>query len=111
MNNIAIVLAAVLIAANAHALPRDSVQLYTFKKHNPCPVTGKSKGPCKGWQVDHIQPLMTGGADHPSNMRWITTEDHRAKTRQDIADCKAGPVCLHRKYKRQTPAPAFKPAG
>ena len=99
MKHVAALLIA-LLAVAAQALPRDAVQIKHFRQANPCPATGHTKGPCKGWQVDHIQALMLGGADHPSNMQWSTTQDHRAKTRQDFADCKAGPVCLHRRLKK-----------
>ena len=86
---------------NAQALPRDQMQVYHFRKANPCPATGHTKGPCAGYNVDHKKPLMTGGADHPSNMSWIKTSEHKKKTKQDFADCKAGPVCLHRGLKKR----------
>jgi hypothetical protein len=43
----------------------------------------KSKGYKKvpdGYQIDHIVPLSEGGADKPSNMQLITTEQHKIKT-------------------------------
>ena len=96
----ALCLSMLCLSFASQALPRDKVQIAHFKKQHPCPVTGLSKGPCKGYQVDHIKPLMIGGVDHPSNMQWIRTDEHRTKTRQDFADCKAGPVCLHRRVKK-----------
>jgi|GEM_PF-5690426 len=33
-----------------------------FKLQHPCPATGASKGPCKGYVIDHISPLACGGA-------------------------------------------------
>lgn len=92
----ALCLAALLVSPFAQALPRDQVQTARFKRANPCPATNRIKGPCKGYNVDHKQSLMTGGVDRPENMQWVKREDHKKKTKQDFADCKAGPVCLHR---------------
>lgn len=36
---------------------RSHSAVHQFKKHNPCPVTNKVSGHCKGYQVDHIIPL------------------------------------------------------
>jgi hypothetical protein len=33
----------------------------------------------KGYVVDHIVPLASGGADAPSNMQWQTIADGKAK--------------------------------
>lgn len=71
--------------------PRDASAVYQFRKHNPCPVTGKIGGACKGWQVDHIKPLCAGGADRPDNMRWMNVAEHAEKTRADRAACAARP--------------------
>jgi hypothetical protein len=88
------------ISLEAFALPRDKVQTARFRRDHPCPATGHIKGSCPGYNIDHKKPLMTGGADHPSNMQWVKTADHKKKTKQDIANCKAGPVCLHRRLKK-----------
>jgi hypothetical protein len=58
---------------------------------NPCPATGKTSGPCPGYQVDHAVPLCLGGpaVDAAKNLRWITVEDHKAKTREDVRLCRA----------------------
>jgi hypothetical protein len=45
-----------------------------FKRQQPCPSTGKSRGPCPGYVIDHIKPLACGGADMPENMQWQHTE-------------------------------------
>lgn len=50
-----------------------------FKLLHPCPSTGKSKGRCKGYIIDHVKPLKRGGADAPSNMQWQTLEESKAK--------------------------------
>ena len=31
-----------------------------FKLANPCPFTEARKGPCKGYVIDHINPLACG---------------------------------------------------
>ena len=52
-----------------------------FQRQNPCPVNGKTTGPCPGYVVDHVQPLKRGGADVPSNMQWQTKAAAKAKDR------------------------------
>jgi 5-methylcytosine-specific restriction endonuclease McrA len=34
--------------------------------------------------VDHIVPLSKGGRDHPSNMQWLSREQHRKKTNREL---------------------------
>lgn len=58
-----------------------------FKREQPCPATHKSRGPCPGWQIDHIEPLCAGGADRVDNLQWLSVDAHRAKTRKDVAAC------------------------
>jgi hypothetical protein len=50
-----------------------------FKHTHPCPATGKGYGACPGYQIDHVVPLCCGGADAPFNMRWLTTDAHKAR--------------------------------
>ena len=50
-----------------------------FKRHNPCPSTGKASGSCPGYVIDHVTPLKRGGADRPNNMQWQTKEAAKAK--------------------------------
>lgn len=45
-------------------IARRSSARTAFKKANPCPATGKSTGPCRGYVIDHRVPLKRGGADH-----------------------------------------------
>lgn len=66
---------------------RSPAQVRAFRQFNPCPATGKTRGACPGWHVDHIIALCAGGQDAPQNMQWITREDHRFKTMVDVKEC------------------------
>lgn len=70
------------------ALSRDRSEVRAFRVEHPCPATGQHRGACPGWQVDHIMPLCAGGADRPSNMHWLRTDDHRFKTLVDVRECR-----------------------
>lgn len=37
--------------------------------------------------MDHVIPLCAGGADHPSNMQWQTTQDAKIKDREERRMC------------------------
>jgi hypothetical protein len=67
---------------------RDPHQRALFVKSHPCPATGKNKGACPGYVVDHIKPLCAGGADHPSNMQWQTREEAKIKDRRETEQCR-----------------------
>lgn len=80
---------ALLAAAPVEArTERDRAQVRAFRAENPCPATGRTRGACPGWHVDHVIALCAGGADRPSNMQWITKEDHRIKTLVDVRECR-----------------------
>jgi hypothetical protein len=66
---------------------RDHRAIATFKHDHPCPATGKSKGPCKGYVIDHVEPLACGGADHPSNMQWQTVAEAKSKDKWERKQC------------------------
>jgi hypothetical protein len=70
-------------------LGRDPKQRSAFYRLNPCPVTGKTRGSCPGYVIDHRTPLCMGGPDHPSNMQWLPTEDAKKKDRPLVAQCRA----------------------
>lgn len=78
----------VFAAAAAIAAPRSPAVRAEFQRVQPCPATGERRGPCPGWQVDHIQALKCGGRDAPDNMQWLTVEAHREKTRRDMRGCR-----------------------
>ncbi len=67
---------------------RDPAQRRAFTQQHPCPSTGKSKGRCPGYVVDHVKPLCAGGADHPSNMQWQTVKEAKNKDRLEREQCK-----------------------
>lgn len=58
--------------------PRQDASVRAFRTKWPCPATGKKTGACPGWEINHIVPLCCGGADHSSNMVWLTVEQHKA---------------------------------
>jgi len=82
MRILIIILALLLSASLADArILRSAKAKYQFKKLYPCPSTGKTKGSCPGYVIDHIKPLKRGGVDDPVNMQWQTKEEARAKDR------------------------------
>lgn len=79
---------ALSVAALAGPISRSRAEVRAFRAEHPCPATGRARGACPGWQVDHIRPLCAGGEDRPRNMQWIRTEDHRLKTHVDTRECR-----------------------
>lgn len=84
----AISLVAVALAAQAQPIQRSAAEVRAFRAEHPCPATGRTRGACPGWAVDHILPLCAGGQDRPANMQWITDADHRFKTLVDVRECR-----------------------
>lgn len=60
-----------------------------FMRENPCPATGKKRGRCPGWEVDHVVPLKCDGPDHKSNMQWLTVREHKRKTAREARLCRS----------------------
>ena len=81
-------LALLLPMAAEARIPRSAAEVLAFKRHNPCPSTDLRRGACPGYQVDHVQPLCSGGPDTRANMQWLSVADHRIKTRQDVRVCR-----------------------
>ena len=52
-----------------------------FKHEHPCPSTGRPRGACPGYVIDHVIPLKRGGPEAPANMQWQTIEESKAKDR------------------------------
>jgi hypothetical protein len=70
------------VPRDAHGrIARDPRARNEFKRTHPCPSTGKTSGACKGYIIDHVQPLKRGGADSASNMQWQSEADARSKDR------------------------------
>jgi hypothetical protein len=79
-------------------IQRSQAEVRAFRAANPCPSTGKTKGPCPTHDADHKIPLCAGGEDKASNMHWLAKADHRWKTFVDVREC--------RKLKRGATTPA-----
>jgi 5-methylcytosine-specific restriction endonuclease McrA len=58
---------------------RSSAARAAFRRRHACPSTGRTTGPCPGFEVDHKIPLACGGPDTPDNMQWLTVEANRRK--------------------------------
>ena len=83
----ALVLALGTLPAEAKTT-RSSSAKTAFKKMQPCPATGSSKGSCPGYVIDHVVPLDCGGADAPENMQWQTVADAKEKDRWERKGCR-----------------------
>jgi 5-methylcytosine-specific restriction endonuclease McrA len=59
-----------------------------FVRVHHCPATGRPRGVCPGWVVDHIKALACGGADAPANMQWQTVEDAKSKDKWERKGCR-----------------------
>jgi len=84
---LAILAVALCLAGAADARSKSPVR--EFRRDNPCPATGKTRGACPGYVIDHIRPLCAGGPDHPSNMQWQTRADSIIKDREERRECRA----------------------
>ena len=58
-----------------------------FQHLQPSPATGRKRGKCPGYVVDHVNPLVCGGADAPSNMHWQTQNNAKAKDKWERKAC------------------------
>ena len=67
---------------------RSKVAKDAFKQAHHCPSTGKSRGACPGYVIDHVVPLACGGADAPSNMQWQTIAEGKAKDKVERKNCR-----------------------
>lgn len=66
---------------------RDPRARAAFVRTQPCPATGKTRGACPGYVVDHIIPLACGGPDAPSNMQWQSVAEAKEKDRTERIGC------------------------
>ena len=77
------------MSTEVHAEARRSPAIRAeFVRAHPCPSTGATRGPCPGWQVDHIEALVCGGRDELRNLQWLPVAEHRAKTRVEVKLCR-----------------------
>lgn len=58
-----VALLAVLAPTVDARIPRSTAAVAEFKRANPCPINSARRGPCPGFEVDHIEPLCAGGRD------------------------------------------------
>lgn len=84
----AVFLALALSLGVAQAADRSRQARAEFQRQQPCPATGKARGPCPGYVVDHVHPLCAGGPDAPSNMQWQTVQAAKMKDRAERAQCR-----------------------
>ena len=81
-------IAVCLLSTGADArIKRSQSAKVEFKAENPCPANGARKGPCKGYVIDHINPLDCGGADASANMQWQTIAEGKAKDKWERKMC------------------------
>lgn len=80
---------------------RSAVQVRKFVKVFPCPTTLLHIRACRGWDVDHIIPLASGGCDTPINMQWLPNTTKNCTS----SDCKDRWERLYHANPRQKVAP------
>jgi hypothetical protein len=66
-------------------IARDPRARADFKRSHPCPSTGKTRGACPGFVIDHVRALCVGGADSPENMQYQSVAAGRAKDAWECA--------------------------
>lgn len=72
------------VPRDAHGrIMRDPHARNEFRHTHPCPATGRTSGPCRGYVIDHVQPLKRGGPDTPANMQWQSRNEARIKDRSE----------------------------
>lgn len=82
---------ALILPLAAFAADRSPATVRAFRAEHPCPSTGKTRGACPGWQVDHVQALVCGGPDTVDNLQWLAVDAHKEKTPRDMRGCRARP--------------------
>lgn len=73
----------------ATAADRSRALRAEFQRLNPCPSTGKPRGACPGYHVDHREALVCGGRDELRNLQWLPVAEHREKTRVEVKLCRS----------------------
>ena len=83
---LAALLAALPVTAEAKCYRcshRSASAKHSFTQRHPCPTTGRTRGRCPGYVVDHIRALKHGGADAPYNMQWQSKAAAKLKDRTE----------------------------
>jgi hypothetical protein len=88
--SIAVALILLPMQADAAQAPRPTNAEILFRLANPCPATGQAQGPCTGYVVDRVIPIVCGGEEDPSNMQWQTLAEAKEKNRWDKIGCRKG---------------------
>lgn len=82
------IIVALTICSNSYAEQHRSQKAKViFKYSHPCPSTGRNKGSCPDYIIDHIKPLACGGLDDASNMQWQTKADAKNKDKIERINC------------------------
>ena len=87
----ALILATLFLALGSPAearLERSAQVVREFRQTHACPSTGRFRGPCPNYVVDHLWPLCAGGADRTWNMAWQELADSKRKDRWEKAICR-----------------------
>lgn len=87
-----IIVVAVLAGSCVHSearIPRSHAAIDAFKRAHACPSTGRPRGRCRGYIIDHVIPLCAHGADAPRNMQWQTVAAAKVKDRGERRECAA----------------------
>lgn len=82
-------LLAAALWSSTPAIERSRAVVAEFRRANPCPSTGKIRGACPGYQVDHREALVCGGPDTVDNLQWLDVQSHKAKSRVEVKLCRA----------------------
>lgn len=58
-------------------------------RYHPCPSTGKAKVRygCKGYVIDHLDPLACGGEGKAYKMQWQSKEEAKLKDKWERKNC------------------------
>ena len=86
-----VLLAAATAGHCAEAHPQRSLKAEVqFRLAHPCPSTNQAYGPCTGYVIDRVIPVVCGGAEDPANMQWQTLAEARAKDKWERIGCRPG---------------------
>ena len=69
-------------------IKRSYKAITVFKNEYACPSTGRFKGKCPGYVIDHVEPLCAGGLDDPINMQWQLLAESKIKDKLEHKICR-----------------------